>query len=569
MAVNALPADDERTVFQPEPSQPVTDGPVPPPRHGRSGLPAGTLLNNIYAVHRFLARGGMGEVYEGINVNTDERVAIKVMLPHLAADPKVQAMFRKEARILTELAHPALVRYRVLAHEPHLELFYIVTEFIDGQSLSEVLGELRPTVDQLKALIRRLAEGLAAAHAMGATHRDMSPDNVLLPHGRLDQAKIIDFGIARETSLAHQTVVGEGFAGKLGYVAPEQFGDFGRRIGPWTDIYSLGLVGLALASERAPDMGVTLVDAVDRRRQGVDLGGAPAVLRPIFEKMLAPDPSHRFQTMAEVIAAIDAVGQPAPAPVAAPARPATIPPVAATPAPAAEPPSPVLTAVETDDAADPSPPRSMKGWLLGAAALAVAAGAIAVVIGMSGPPKPKAGPLDNVVPIAPLAGQPQIPEASPLPAEPETATVEALPETPAPAATQPLVPPPKSKRQVPATKAREVVLPPTAVIAAPQVAAAAPIAVPVPAEAAAPVAEKGVEACWRAVGGDWSYIGYASRSSCAAQAFNSCQVVHGRWGKTPLRRYDGKLQAKGGGLIPKWQSIGTSQCPSALTAPTP
>ncbi len=558
MAVNALPADDERTVFQPETSQPATDGPAPPPRHGRSGLPAGTLLNNIYEVRRFLARGGMGEVYEGVNVNTDERVAIKVMLPHLAADPKVQAMFRKEARILTELAHPALVRYRVLAHEPDLELFYIVTEFIDGRSLSDLLGEIRPTADQLKALIRRLAEGLAAAHAMGATHRDMSPDNVLLPHGRLDQAKIIDFGIARETSLSHQTVVGEGFAGKLGYVAPEQFGDFGRRIGPWTDIYSLGLVGLALASERAPDMGVTLVDAVDRRRQGMDLDSVPSSLRPIFRKMLAPDPSHRFQTMAEVIAAVDAVGQPAPPPSPAVTAPSFM--QAAQP-PAAQPGPAPLTAGLSEDSEPAS--HGAKGWLIGGAALAIVA-AVAVVVGMGGQPKPKAGPLENVVPIGPAIIEGPIPEAVPLGATPETgAETGTSAETPAVPATAPALA--KPKRPPPGQARGEVVMATPAPIAPPQIVAAAPIALPAPVEpvaATASAAEKGVEACWRATGGEWSYIGYAARSSCAAQAFNSCQVVHGRWGKTRMRRYDGKLQAKGTGLLAKWQTVGTSHCPA-------
>ena len=75
----------------------------------------------------------MGEVFEGVNINQDdERVAIKVILPHLAADPNVLAMFRKEARTLTRLSHPALVQYRVLAQEPQLGVLYIVTEYIDG-----------------------------------------------------------------------------------------------------------------------------------------------------------------------------------------------------------------------------------------------------------------------------------------------------------------------------------------------------------------------------------------------------------------------------------------------------
>ena len=266
----------------------------------------GSVLNHIYQVTRFIARGGMGEVFEGANVNSDERVAIKVMLPQLAADPTVQEMFRKEARTLTKLSHPAVVQYRLLAQEPDLGVLYIVTEFIDGKSLDKVMRGLNPSEKDLRTLLRRLAEGLRAAHELGAVHRDMSPDNVLLPDDRIDRAKIIDFGIAKDLDPSKATIVGDGFAGKLGYVAPEQFGDFDRQIGPWTDVYSLGLVVLAAAIGRDVDMGATLVEAIDKRRSGPDLTPIPPGLRPVLQRMLMADPAQRLRSMDEVIAALDA-----------------------------------------------------------------------------------------------------------------------------------------------------------------------------------------------------------------------------------------------------------------------
>lgn len=288
--------------------QAATGAPFAAVAGGAAGrVSIGSVLNHIYEVRRFLARGGMGEVYEGVNVNTDERVAIKVILPHLAADPNVQAMFRKEARTLTRLSHPALVQYRVLAIEPTLGVLYIVTEFVDGVGLDEMIGKIRPSQPELLALIRRLAEGLRVAHDLGAIHRDISPDNILLPGGRIETATIIDFGIAKDLDASHATIVGDGFAGKLAFVAPEQFGDFGREIGPWTDIYSLGLVMLALAGGKNADMGSTLVEAVDKRRAGPDLSVLPATLRPLFGKMLAPNPKDRFRTMAEVMQEITAL----------------------------------------------------------------------------------------------------------------------------------------------------------------------------------------------------------------------------------------------------------------------
>ena len=102
----------------------------------------------------------MGEVFEGCNVNTDEKVAIKVMLPALASDEKVIAMFRKEARTLTKLHHEALVQYRVLAQEPQLHVLYIVTDFIEGTNLGAALGTLKPSPER--------AGRAAAAARLGA-----------------------------------------------------------------------------------------------------------------------------------------------------------------------------------------------------------------------------------------------------------------------------------------------------------------------------------------------------------------------------------------------------------------
>jgi len=312
------------------------------PAPGGGRIPLGSVLNHIYEVRRFIGRGGMGEVYEGVNVNTDERVAIKVILEHLAQDPKVQALFRAEANVLTRLTHEALVQYRLMAREPTLDVLYIVTDFVDGTSCEDLIGDLRLSEPELVGLIHRLAEGLAAAHARNVYHRDISPDNILLPERRLDSAKIIDFGIAKDLQTSQATIIGAGFAGKLNFVAPEQLGDFGRNIGPWTDIYSLGLVMLSLAAGKQVDMGSTLSEAVDRRRAPPDLSALPESLRPIFARMLAGNPADRFQSMDELLAALEPLETPslgrrrtttAPGLESAPAAPAAAP--TPTPAPAA------------------------------------------------------------------------------------------------------------------------------------------------------------------------------------------------------------------------------------------
>jgi eukaryotic-like serine/threonine-protein kinase len=289
------------------------------PRQHAQAIKVGDVLNHIFEVKRFLARGGMGEVFEGCNVNSDERVAIKVMLPALAADEKVVALFRKEARTLTKLHHECIVPYRVLAQEPELGVLYIVTDYIDGKNLADVMGDLKPSPDDLAVLLQRLAAGLGAAHKMDLVHRDMSPDNVILPAGDIRQAKIIDFGIAKDLDASSATIVGDGFAGKLNYVAPEQLGDFGREVGPWTDVYSLGLVILAVAQGTNVNMSGSLVDAIDKRRKGPDLSPVPDNLRPLLEAMLRPDPKDRLRSMDEVLAMLGGAPVPASPTPAAPA----------------------------------------------------------------------------------------------------------------------------------------------------------------------------------------------------------------------------------------------------------
>lgn len=308
---------EERTVVvsqsphaPPPPGTNMTRGPTSmtvgqfQPRTDGRAIEIGDVLNNTYEVTRFIARGGMGEVFEGVNVISEERVAIKVMLPALAADANVIELFKKEAKTLTKFSHDALVKYRQISQSKELGVLYMVTEYIDGKNLADVLSSLEPTEQELTDLLRRLASGMAVAHDYGAIHRDLSPDNVILEGGSLGRPKVIDFGIAKDLDAGAKTVIGEGFAGKLNYVAPEQLGAFDRAIGPWTDIYSLALVIMAVVHGKNMPMGGSLIDAVKKRDSVPDLSKAPDSLRPVLEKMLQPDPKDRYQSMHEVVAAL-------------------------------------------------------------------------------------------------------------------------------------------------------------------------------------------------------------------------------------------------------------------------
>ncbi|GJD45619.1 Serine/threonine-protein kinase PknD [Methylobacterium cerastii] len=262
-------------------------------------LGPGTRLNGIYEIERFITAGGMGEIYRGRAIETGDTVAIKTIRPDLAGVSTAMQLFRKEASALHNLYHEAIVRYFVFSTDPGLSLTYLAMEFVEGESLSELAARGPLSTQQLRTLTHRLASGLQAAHRLGIIHRDLSPDNILVPGGDVTNAKIIDFGIARST-LGEGTVIGSGFAGKMNYVSPEQLGLFGGEVGPPSDIYSLGLVIAEAARGRHLDMGHSHVEVIDRRRRVPDLAGIDPAIRAVLTRMLQPNPKDRPQSMGDV-----------------------------------------------------------------------------------------------------------------------------------------------------------------------------------------------------------------------------------------------------------------------------
>jgi serine/threonine protein kinase len=267
-------------------------------RAASSGLAPGALLGNTYIIETLLARGGMGEVYRARHVELGSQHAIKIMLPNLADDPKIVQLFLEEARKLGRLNNDAVVDYEGFFRDEH-GLRYLVTEFVPGESLEQVLHRRRLEPDEVLRLRDRLALGLAAAHEMGIVHRDVSPENILLPDGNIDRAKLIDFGIAKSTDPAGLTIIGSDFAGKYSYVSPEQVGLFGGRIDLRSDIYSLGLVlaAAAIGFGRKLDMGNSAPTVIAARQRVPDLSEVPATLRPVIAPMLNPRPDNRPSSM--------------------------------------------------------------------------------------------------------------------------------------------------------------------------------------------------------------------------------------------------------------------------------
>ena len=264
----------------------------------------GTLINNNYRILALVSAGGMGEVYRAENVFTGDPVAVKVILPGLANDAAVLDLFRREARVLVQMRHEAIVRYHNFVLDPGLDRYCLIMEFVDGRHLGKRLSEDGPLSEpEVIALLRRIGAGLHRAHSSGVTHRDLSPDNVILRDDRIDEAVLIDFGIARSTEL------GDGlsgrFAGKFKYIAPEQLGHAGGTIGPGTDIYGLALLIAAVARGTALDMGDSVVSASAARQAIPDLTGISHRLFPLLQHMLEPDPQRRPADIGVVLRMLD------------------------------------------------------------------------------------------------------------------------------------------------------------------------------------------------------------------------------------------------------------------------
>ena len=265
-----------------------------------SAIGIGTELNQTYKVDALIGVGGMGEVFKGHNIQTSDPVAIKIVLPEFARDEMILELFRKEARILNHLSHDAIVRYYVFSIDKAIGRPYLAMEFVDGVSLAVRAKDKPLSAEEFAQLLKRLADGLHKAHEAGVIHRDMSPDNVILPNSLVANAKIIDFGIARSANVGGGTLLGGSFAGKYNYVSPEQLGLYGGEVTAKSDIYSLALVMVAAMRGKPLDMSGTQVDVIEKRRKVPDLSDIPKAQRGVLTAMLQPDAADRPASMAEV-----------------------------------------------------------------------------------------------------------------------------------------------------------------------------------------------------------------------------------------------------------------------------
>jgi len=256
----------------------------------------GDLLNNTYRIEALLGRGGTSEVYKARSEISGNAVALKILKQEFSGNEDFTVLMAREENI-REIRHDAVVRYSE-NHRTADGRIYLLMDYIEGPGLDQKLKQGPMPVEDLLTICQRVSEGLQAAHKRKIVHRDLSPDNIILRGGDPSQAVIIDFGIAKDTNPGAETIVGNEFAGKYSYAAPEQMsGQTDAR----SDIYSLGALLLANYRGQSPSLGANPMEVVENKRKPLVTEDLPPPFKTLIERMCAPDPADRFQSAAEVL----------------------------------------------------------------------------------------------------------------------------------------------------------------------------------------------------------------------------------------------------------------------------
>lgn len=288
---------------------------------GSNTAPSRELTGSIlgeYLVLEHIGSGGGGRVYKAQHRHMERTVAIKVLHDAHSFDPALRLRFRREVKASARLIHPNIVT--AFDAGDHRQTLYLVMEYIDGQSLLDVVRQDGPLpVKQATDFVMQAASGLAYAHSQGVIHRDVKPSNLI--RDRHARVKILDMGLAQLCSMTtqgalpslsseltkHGTVVGT-----VGYISPEQMND-AHQVDARTDIYSLGCTYFFLLTGQPPYTGSLMETIAGHAREPVPSlrkhrNDVPPSLDNVFQQMIAKDASERFTSMGDVMTALEPFG---------------------------------------------------------------------------------------------------------------------------------------------------------------------------------------------------------------------------------------------------------------------
>ena len=279
---------------------------------------AGTLLVERFQIVRFLAKGGMGEVYEAEDLELRTRVALKVIRPEIADYPGAMDRFKREVQLARQVTHPNVCRiFDLFRHRDpeNGDVIFLSMELLQGQTLAERLAQSgRIETPEALTILHQVASALDAAHSAGVLHRDLKPSNIVVEKRRGGEVRavITDFGMAwsQEASAGpNLTRSGQLAFGTPDYMSPEQIE--GKNLTPASDLYSLGLVIYQMITGAKAFEGSTpLVSALRRLTESPP---PPSRVLPelnphwdiILSRCLDRNPTHRFASSAALVQALD------------------------------------------------------------------------------------------------------------------------------------------------------------------------------------------------------------------------------------------------------------------------
>ena len=278
----------------------------------------GDTVAGRYKIKRYLARGGFGAVFVAEQIGVGREVAVKTILPQVAIDPSYMERFKREAYLIKDLISPHTIRLYDFGRTEE-GLLYLVMELLNGVSLQKILEQ--ETFDDERAfhVISQVLKSLIEAHQRGIIHRDIKPENIMLidiPGEKKEFVKVLDFGIGKATgtdseSMKQLTQTGTGI-GTPSYMAPELLR--GKSVGPWSDLYSTGLILIELLSGKVAVFGETpiVIAAMQLMPGPVEIPASisSSQLVPVIQKATAKEKNERYQNAEEFLDAMEEIFSP-------------------------------------------------------------------------------------------------------------------------------------------------------------------------------------------------------------------------------------------------------------------
>lgn len=273
-----------------------------------------------YRLLERLGSGGMGEVYLAEDTRLSRLVALKILPAFFVSDGARLLRFQAEARAVSALNHPNVLTIHEVGRESDegRDTHFIATEFIDGQTIRELINQQTLTLEQILDISMQVGSGLLGAHAAGVIHRDVKPENVMRRRDGL--VKVLDFGIAKTIEQSVNENVEQQRAhteagivlGTVGYMSPEQAR--GLKVDERTDIWSFGVVLYEMLSGRGPFHGATRMDTLvcilEHNAEPLFTSNSPLLdrLQEIVNRSLEKDVDQRYATVSEMLADLKSVG---------------------------------------------------------------------------------------------------------------------------------------------------------------------------------------------------------------------------------------------------------------------